>query len=328
MEASVDKGAPSAMKAIVMDAFGGPEVLHEAELDEPVARPSEVVVSVAYAGVNPVDWKIREGVLRDRLPHHFPLVPGFDMAGTVIAVGAEVDHLTVGQQVFGYCRKSVVQWGTYAERVAVPASALAVVPSGLSLLGAAALPLAGLSAWQALVDTARLRAGQTVLVQAAAGGVGSLAVQIARHHGATVIGTARDANRAYVATLGAHHVIDYQEQDLGAEIAAITDRRGVDVVLDTLGGEARGRSFDWLAPGGLLVTLVGTVSPDVIPSGKSAASIFVSADGHRLSKVAEAWRAGWLHLPEIRTFPFDEAAEAQKLSQQGARGKIVIRVAG
>ena len=198
------------MKAIVIDAFGGPDRLRAAEVPTPKASAGEVVIELACTSVNPVDWKIREGMLSGLFPHTFPLILGWDAAGTVSDTGEAVNEFSVGDRVYAYCRKPTVQWGTYAEYVAVPASAVAAMPANLSFAEAAAIPLVGLTSWQVLFDAANLRAGQTVLIHAGAGGLGSIAIQLAKNAGATVFTTASAANHEYVRSLGADHVIDYR----------------------------------------------------------------------------------------------------------------------
>ncbi|HYN39160.1 MAG TPA: NADP-dependent oxidoreductase, partial [Rhodospirillales bacterium] len=161
------------MRVMVIDGFGGAERLHPAELPAPVPAAGEVLIRIVCAGVNPVDWKIREGWLQSLFPHQFPLIPGWDAAGTIAAVGDGVEGFAIGDRVWAYCRKPEVQWGTYAEYVTMPADAVAPMPGSLDFEEAAAIPLVGLTSWQALFDAAGLAAGQSVLIHAGAGGIGS-----------------------------------------------------------------------------------------------------------------------------------------------------------
>ncbi|MFE4606082.1 NADP-dependent oxidoreductase, partial [Kitasatospora indigofera] len=194
------------MKAIAIRQYGGPEVVEFTDLPDPRVGPDSVLVQVRAAGVNPVDWKVREGRLDGTFDVHFPLIPGWDVAGVVRSVGGAVTEFAPGDEVIGYVRKDSVEHGTYAELVAAPVRTLARKPAALDWAQAGGLPLAGLTAYQSLVKALRIKAGETVLVHAAAGGVGHLAVQIARALGARVIGTAGPRNHAYLRELGAEPV--------------------------------------------------------------------------------------------------------------------------
>ncbi|MGH9151166.1 MAG: NADP-dependent oxidoreductase, partial [Acidimicrobiales bacterium] len=191
------------MRAMAIDEFGGPELLHLADLPEPVIGPDVVLVRARAAGVNPVDYKVRKGGLANRYPCDFPLVPGWDVAGVVEATGPAVPELSEGDEVVGYVRRDHIRWGTYAELVPAPVRTLAPKPPSLSWAEAAALPLAGLTAWQALTRVLHVGKGDVVLVHAAAGGVGTFAVQLAQVLGARVVGTAGEANFAHLRRLGA-----------------------------------------------------------------------------------------------------------------------------
>jgi NADPH:quinone reductase-like Zn-dependent oxidoreductase len=231
------------MRAIGIREFGGRDKLELLELPDPKVPPDAVKIRVRAAGVNPVDWKIREGRSEPRFPHVFPVVLGWDAAGVVEDVGPGVDEVAPGDEVFAYCRKHFIGEGTYAEFVSVPVTFVARKPTTLSFEEAGAMPLAALTAYQALFFGAGLTAGETVLVYAAAGGVGSFAVQLALDAGADVIGVASEANREYVLGLGAYEVIDYTQGDVVAALRKFKPN-GVDVVLDTIGGETLERSTD------------------------------------------------------------------------------------
>lgn len=313
------------MQAMVIDGFGGVDRLHPAELPVPAAAAGEVLIRIAAAGVNPVDWKIREGHLAALFPHRFPLIPGWDAAGTVAAVGADVADFAVGDHVWAYCRKPTVQGGTYAEFVVMTARDVAPMPVQLDFQHAAAMPLVGLTSWQALFDTAGLISGQSVLIHAGAGGIGSVAVQLAKSAGAKIVATAGSANRAYVRDLGADHVVDYTAGDFVSAVRVLFPD-GVDVVFDTIGGDTQQRSYRVLRRNGFLVSIVDEPREEEAAGfGVRAAFVFVSPNGGQLRKLAAMVDAGDIRPPEISVMPLFEAAEAQRLSQQGhVRGKIVL----
>ncbi|MGW7439338.1 NADP-dependent oxidoreductase [Streptomyces sp. NPDC054849] len=307
------------MRAIVVSQWGGPEVLTETELDRPEPGMGEVLVRVHAAGVNPVDWKTRaSGALIPWGP--VPQV-GWDVSGTVAAVGPGVTLYRVGDEVYGMPRFPQ-QAGAYAEYVTAPARHFARKPASLDHVQAAALPLAALTAWQALVDTAGVSAGQRVLVHAAAGGVGHLAVQIAKARGAYVIGTASAGKHELLRGLGADEVIDYRTTDFED---AVSD---VDVVLDAIGGDHGQRSLKVLKPGGHLVTLPG---PDGIPAdtrGVQAAWVLVEPDLKGLEEIATLVEQGLLKPLVDTVLPLEHAAKAHELGEQGrTTGKIVLTVA-
>lgn len=315
------------MRAIAQDAFGGAECLRLVEMPAPRPEPGEVLIRVAAAGVNPVDWRIREGGLAHLFPHAFPLIPGWDAAGTVAAVGAGVDGFATGQRVFTFCRKPVIQHGAYAEYVTMAAGGVAPMPAGASFAEAAAMPLAALTAWQALFDYAGLGAGQRLLVLGGAGGVGGYALQLARDAGARVAATARPANHAYAATVGAELAIDYAG-DVAAAVAAWAPG-GADVVLDCAGGAALERAYGFVRPGGTLVSVVNKVDKErAALAGFRGAFRFVLPSGPGLRLLAERVEAGRLRPPDIDVLPLDHAAAAQERSRAGrVRGKLVLSVA-
>ncbi|MFD4139239.1 NADP-dependent oxidoreductase [Streptomyces sp. NPDC058572] len=311
------------MRAITPTSWGGPEVLTIAELARPVPGPTEILVRVHAAGVNPVDWKTRStggfGM------HGEPPVLGYDVSGVVEAVGLGVTLYRPGDEVFGM-PEFPRQAGGYAEYVTGPARHFARKPAGLTHLEAAALPLAGLTAWQALVETARLDAGQRVLIHAAAGGVGHLAVQIAAARGAYVIGTAREDKHALLKELGADEVIDYTREDFVERLG-----RSVDVVLDSVGGDYGPRSLRVLRDGGTLVTLP---SPDDVPAAEENGAhgirtgfTLVEPDSTGMIALAGLAEKGSLRPVVETVLPLESAAEAHRLGEAGrTRGKIVLSV--
>lgn len=313
------------MRAMVIDDFGGREQLKLRELPDPVAGPGEVVIGIRVAGVNPVDTKIRQGLLKTRLPHQFPIIPGWDAAGTILETGAGADRFRPGERVFAYCRKPIVQWGAYAERIAVPESSVARMPKGASFEAAGVIPLAALTAWQSLFDAADLQKGQTVLIHAASGGVGHFAVQFAREHGARVIATAGPANLAFVKSLGADAVIDYRAGDFrdGVRRAA---PGGVDVAFDTVGGAVQSASAEVVRRGGVLVSILAFEDESAIAAhGVRPAYVFVRPDAMQLERIAALVDQGKL-VPHIeRIYPLASAAEAhERIESRHVCGKLAL----
>ncbi len=312
------------MRAISPQAWGAPAVLTEVEVDRPTPGPTEVLVRVHAAGVNPVDWKSRShggfGLWGA------PPILGYDVSGVVEAVGLGVRVLQVGDEVFGMPHFPH-QAGGYAEYVTGAARRFAPKPTEIDHVRAAALPLAALTAWQALTETAQVRAGQRVLIHAAAGGVGHLAVQIAKASGAYVIGTARASKHAFLRSLGADEVIDYTA-------AEFTDATGdIDVVVDPVGGDYGPRSLRVMRAGATLVSLASPAEDHLTAQaaalGVQAGFMLVEPDHAGMKAIAAMVTAGHLH-PEIDSvFPLEQAAKAHELGETGrTRGKIVLTVAG
>jgi len=316
------------MKAIRIHRHGGPEVLEYEEAPRPEPGEGEVLVRVRAAGVNPVDWKIREGYLQSALRHSLPLIPGWDLSGTVERVGPGAGRFARGDAV--YARPDVARDGAYAEYTVVRASELARKPRSLGPVEAAAVPLAALTAWQALFEapapftSAGLERGQTVLVHGAAGGVGTFAVQLAKWRGARVIATGSGGNEGFLRELGADDFIDYRRRRFEDSV------RGVDVVLDTVGGETQERSWSVLAPGGVLVSIVSPPSPeDALAHGVRTGFVFTQSLAAQLDQIAELVDAGAVRPVIADVLPLARARMAQELSRTGhVRGKIVLDVAG
>ena len=303
-----------------MNQYGGPDVLKlSGDVPEPKVGPDSVLVRVKAAGVNPVDWKIREGRLDGLFETDFPVIPGWDLAGVVERAGAAVSEFSPGDEVIGYVREDHIGRGTYAELVAAPVRTLGRKPPRLSWAEAAGLPLAGLTAYQALGKALSVSAEDTVLVHAASGGVGSFAVQIARAKGARVIGTASPRNHDHLRALGAEPVA-YGEGM--AEAVRRLAPGGVSAALDLVGGEALDATPGLLAPKGRWASIV---DPSVRDRG--GRYVFVRPDPHDLAALASLADDGRLTVPVARTFPLAEAAEAHRLIEQGhTRGKIVLEV--
>lgn len=309
------------MRAISQDTHGTPEVLQEVVLPRPEPGPSQILVSVRAAGVNPTDWKHRSaGIFLNRLP----LVLGWDVSGVVEAVGYGVTVFKPGDEVFGMLPYPFGV-GSHAEYVTGPARAFAHKPAGIDHVQAGALPLAALTAYQAIVDTAEVGPGQRVLIHAAAGGVGHLAVQIAKARGAYVIGTASAPKHEFVRSLGADEVVDYRSVDF-AEVV-----EDVDMVLDPMSGDTRTRSLDVLRPGGTLVSLLPGTDPDepakAAARGVRVETLLVEADHAGMNAVAALVESGALRAHVEAVFPLAEAAKAHSLGETDrTTGKIVLVV--
>lgn len=307
--------------------FGGRDRLEVLDVPEPKVGADVVLIRVRAAGVNPVDWKIREGRLDPAWPHVFPVVPGWDVAGTVERVGPAVTTVAPGDDVFAYCRKHFVGEGAYAELVTVPETSVARKPRALDFEQAGAMPLCALTAYQALFGAAGLVAGETVLVQAAAGGVGSFAVQLAADAGADVIGTASERNHEYVLGLGAVEAVDYGERDVVAAAREIVPD-GVDVVLDLFGGEALRRSVDAVRDEGRIVSIGQPPTDDVFRQrGIEALYVFVRPNAEELAELADLVDENRLSVHLDGAVPLEDAARAHELIEAGhVRGKLVLAV--
>ncbi|MEU1511580.1 NADP-dependent oxidoreductase [Streptomyces sp. NPDC005811] len=309
------------MRVIGQDVLGGPEVLKEKEVERPAPRANEVLVRVRAAGVNPTDWKHRATGGFLGAP---PFVLGWDLSGTVEAVGIGVATFVPGDEVFGMLPYPYGH-GSHAEYVVAPVRALWHKPAGVDHVQAGALPLVSLTAWQALVENAGLTAGQRVLIHAAAGGVGHVAVQIAKARGAYVIGTASAGKHAFLRDLGVDEVIDYRETDFTEAV------KEVDAVLDTLGGENATRSLRVLRPGGVVVSILPMGSREFEEEagrlGVRAVRMLVDADRAGMRTIAELVEAGKLRATVAGTFPLADAAEAHRLGDTDrTTGKLVLTV--
>jgi NADPH:quinone reductase-like Zn-dependent oxidoreductase len=299
------------MKAVVMRKSGDPDVLHLEELERPEPADGQVLIRVRAASVNPIEWKYRRGLM----PKVLPAVLGSDVSGTVAA--SRVEGFSEGDDVFGFAAS-----GSYAEFATAAAAMVARKPPGLSHEQAAAIPVAGLTAWQALFDRGGLQAGQSALVAGAAGGVGHLAVQFAKHAGARVIGSGSSRNRDFVLGLGADEYLDYTEQDVGA---AASD---VDVVFDTVGGETTAPLLGALRKGGVLVTIAGAPPEDAARElGVRAELLIMSPSSEQLARIAELVASAEVRIEIAQTLALADIGRAHELSESGhTRGKIVLSV--
>ena len=306
------------MKAVYIERHGGPEELKYGNLPDPVARAGEVVVDVHAASVNGADWKVRTG--ESYAQTQFPYVLGRDFSGVVSAVGDGVGDLAVGDEVFAVC--DVGQEGAYAEKIAIKSAIVARKPASLSHQQAAAVALAGLTALVSVEDTLQLRRGETILVQGGAGGVASIAVQLAKHLGARVITTASAANHAYLREIGADVILDYRGEDFTRAAS------GCDAVFDTVGGEVAMRSFAVLKPGGRAAFIAsGAQAPRPPRSDVQSLRPNVLRDRPHLDRIAALVAAKAIKVPEITAFPLAQAEAAHRISQsRHLRGKLVLKV--
>lgn len=325
------------MRAMAIDRFGGPEVLRPAELPMPAPGPGEVLIQVAYAGVNPADWKCREGWLARYFQYRFPFVLGFDAAGVVVKLGEGVSDYRVGDRVVAYSKQGLGEWGAYAEYVVAVADGVSHLPAGVPLAEAAALPTAAITAWEGLFESGRVAAGHKVLIHGGAGGLGSYAIQLARHAGAAVAATCGPANLDYVCGLGAELAIDYRAGRVAEEVMAWAPQ-GVDLVLDAVGQGSLPQAVELVKPGGL-VAPIGTLIPDEKPHDEARAAqrgvrivptiSSYERSGAQLRKLVALYGVGAVRAPALAILPLVQAAEAQRRVQAGyVRGKIVLEVAG
>ncbi len=308
------------MKAIRIHEFGGPEVLKLEDIPRPKPAADEVLIKVYASGVNPVDYKIRAGLRKEKFPTTFPLTPGWDVSGVIEEIGNDVKHLKKDDEV--YSLPDPTKDGTYAEYVIVKENKVGKKPKSIDHVHAAGVPLAGLTAWQGLFDFGKLQAGEKVLIHAASGGVGTFAVQFAKWKGAYVIGTTSEKNIDFVKQLGADEVIDYKKEKFENKL------KDIDIVFDTIGGETQKRSVEVIKNGGRLIT---TLKPEVTDEAKEKNIHFegFSAQSYpdQLEKIAELIDEGKVKPVVSKIFSLEEAAEAQKLIEQGhTTGKIILKI--
>ncbi|HAU82220.1 MAG TPA: NADPH:quinone oxidoreductase [Stenotrophomonas sp.] len=332
------------MKAFLVDRYGKKETGRIGDAPQPPLRDDDVLIRVHAASVNALDTKIRTGEFKLILPYRLPLILGNDMAGTVVSVGAGVHHFNPGDEV--YARPDDDRIGTFAEFIAVNAASVALKPGNLTMVEAASLPLVALTAWQALVETAQLKAGQKVFIQAGSGGVGTVAIQLAKHLGAFVATTTSTANVAWVKDLGADVVIDYKQQDFATEL------RDYDVVLNSLGKDELTRSLQILRPGGHLISISGPPTPAFASAralawplkqvmrllshgirskakqkGVTYTFVFMRASGQQLSEITSLVEAGAIRPVIDRVFPFQQTQGALAHVESGrAKGKVMVEM--
>ncbi len=332
------------MKAYQLERYGKGQRLALAEQTDPVAGSGEVLVEIRATAINQLDGKIRDGAFKPILPYKPPFVLGHDLAGIVTAVGADVRRFKVGDAVYGRPRDGRI--GSFAERIVVSEADLAAKPASLSMAEAASIPLVGLTAWQVLVERADLKRGQKILIHAGSGGVGTIAIQLAKHLGATVATTASAANADLVSRLGADFVIDYKTQDFSELLS------GYDVVLNSLDGKTLEKSLKVLKPGGKLISISGPPDPAFAKAqglnpvirlvlrlmsagirrkakrqGVAYSFLFMHADGGQLGKLGALIDQGSIQAVVDRTFPFEGLNKAMDYVDSGrAKGKVVVTV--
>lgn len=308
------------MKAVRIHTHGGLEALVYEDAPRPTPLTGEVLIRAHAASVNPIDWRIRDGFGKEMFNHQMPLILGWDVAGTIEAIGPEVDEFKLGDSVYGYT--SLFRDGAYAEFTIAKPTEIALKPASLDFVQAAAIPIAALTTWQALFSTASLQENQKVLIHAASGGVGSIAVQMAKAKGAYVIGTASARNADFVRELGVDEFIDYQSTPFETVV------HDMDVVLDTIGGETQVRSFGVLRKDGFLVSIVEPPSQELAAQhGVRSAMVAAQPNADQLREITELIDSGKVK-PFVETvLPLKEARQAHEMSQSGrTRGKIVFQV--
>lgn len=302
------------MKAIQIEAYGDENVLNYTDVDRPEPKGNEILVKIKAAAVNPVDIKIRNGKGKT-FGMELPLILGADFAGTVEQIGSAIKKFNTGDAVYG---KILI--GCYAEYVIVKETELGSKPENLDFIKAASLPMATLTAWQAIFDNGHLTKGQRILVHGASGSVGSMAVQLAKAKGAYVIGTASAQNEDFVKNLGVDEFIDYKSEDFETLV------KDLDVVFDPIGGDTHKRSYQVLKENGFLVSLVQEPSAELIKQYQVQAKIMASQPNpEQLEKITQMVERGQIKTDVAKVLPLSEAKEAQKLSQDGnVRGKIIL----
>ena len=309
------------MKAVVIHEYGGPEVLKYEDVPQPEPKQDQLRIHVIAAGVNPVDGMIRSGMFDKEGRRAFPVILGGDISGVVEKVGSNITKFKSGDPVFAYV--SLDNSGGYAQYAVVTEREAAPKPKSLTYVESAAVPIVALTAWQALIDTAKLKAGQTVLIHGGSGGVGSFAIQIAKAHGAKVIATASTANQELLKQLGADVAIDYTKQNF--ENVA----KDVDVVLDSIGKDTLARSYGVVKKGGIIVSLVARPDPaELEKHGIRGEALSVDPNSDELSEIGKLIDEKKINVIVSQTFPLSEARKAQEQVATGhTRGKIVLKVA-
>ncbi|MCR4337634.1 MAG: NADP-dependent oxidoreductase [Candidatus Omnitrophica bacterium] len=315
------------MKVILIEECGGPDKLKFIDLPIPEPGEAEVLIRVHAVGVNPVDWKIREGLLKDRVPYQFPIILGWDMSGVIVKRGHAARRFQEGDEVYGYCRRPVIQKGTYAEYIAIPESYVTQKPRNLSFEEAAAVPLTSLTAYQSVLDAGQLQKGQTLVVVGASGGVGSMAVQLGKIVGARVVALASPRNHDYLKSLGADVTLDYQGNFRDCVRAQCPD--GADVVFACAGGDSLIQAYDCVEKGGRLLTIVEPGDPLLAQQkGVHLHYIFVEPNASQLEYIAELIEAQQLKVHVSEIYSFQDVFKAhENIETAHTQGKIVLKIA-
>ncbi len=325
------------MRAMIIENTGGPEALRLADVPTPEPGPGQVLIRVACAGVNPADWKDREGMLAMYVAYRFPYILGFDAAGVVERVGPGVEHPRPGDRVFTPGNHGQGAWGSYAEFMVADADRTAIIPPSMSFAAAASIPVAALTGWQALFDRGGLQAGQRIMIHGGSGGLGSFAVQFARWAGARVAATCGTANVDYVRGLGAENVVDHRRDDIAGAIRAWAPD-GLDLLVDAVGASTLPDGLGMVRPGGAYVSIPTLTDDGDIEASFAAAAarqvrrVFSTMSdvgcGRQLATIAGLITDGHVTLPPVRTLPLEQVAKAHALIQTGhVRGKLVLNVA-
>ncbi|RDC63618.1 NADP-dependent oxidoreductase [Adhaeribacter pallidiroseus] len=310
------------MKAAVYEEFGGADKIQIRSITIPELKESEVLVKIKAAGVNPVDAAVREGFLKNYLPYRFPIIPGWDMAGVVADRGFSARRFAVGDAVYAYARRPLVQYGTFAEYIVIPESYLAHKPETVSFEEAAGIPLVGLTAYQSMYEAGNLQADQTVLILGASGGVGSLGIQLAKAKGARVIGVASAKNHDYMQQLGADFTLDYQQGNIGVMVKEIMPK-GVDLIFDCASGDTLQQSLPALKPAGKLVSILH--HGEGLNPAIHFQYVFVEPNSSQLEHLRELTNAGKLRVHVSETFTLDQTVEAfNQIQTHHTTGKIVL----
>jgi len=308
------------MKALQLTKYGGDDAIRFTAIADPSPREGEVLVEVRAAGVNPIDRILREGYMKDMMPLQFPAILGADFSGTIRELGPGITGYAAGDQVFGLA--NLARQGSFAELLPVGINAITAMPKSLSFTEAAAVPLAGLNAWRALVKQAHVERGHTVLIHGGAGGIGTFAIQIAKHLGARVLTTVRGAHEQYARSLGADEVIDFEKEDFAARL------RGVDVVFDLVGGEVYQKSFRVLTSGGTIVSMKEMPNTQLASQhGVTALMQNTQPNARDLESLRDLIEQGVLKPHIDRTFTLADGAAALTYQFSGhPQGKVVIKV--
>lgn len=322
------------MRAIVMDHFGDPEVLHMAEVERPQIAPGQVIIDLDYAAVNPADWKARRGWLAQYFEYHFPFILGFDGAGTVAQVGEGVTHVAVGDRVVTACNQGRGEHGTYAAQVRADAERVVRLPDGVDSIAGAALPTAGMTSYAAVIDIGKVKPGQHVLINGGAGGCGSYAIRLACLAGAKVAATCGPANIDYVKRLGALP-IDYRAGSVGRQVQAFASE-GIDLLVDTVGQGTLIEAVAWMRPGGIIAPIVTLVAEEQGYDAAAATqrgvsihptmSLFPDQPRQLAALVGHLARGNFADIA-LTTMPLSAAGDAHSIIEQGhVRGKILLDI--
>lgn len=310
------------MKAVFVEETGSLDSLKFGDIDTPEVGEGEVLVRIKAAGVNPVDAAVVQGYLEGRIPHNFPLIPGWDLSGVVEKCGFSSRRFNQGDEVYGYARRPMIQWGTFAEYTVIPESYLSLKPDSITHEESGAIPLVGLTAYQSLFEAGNLQGDETVLILGASGGVGSFAIQLAKSKGANVIGVASEKNFEYMKELGADETISYEVSNIAESVQNVIPD-GIDLIFDCSRGDALQKSINALKDGGKLVSI--TKSKPDISSNIAFEYVFVEPNSKQLDHLRELVDEGKVSVPVSKTFSLENTEEALKQIQTlHTRGKIVI----